>query len=197
MTPILLGLATFIALLRPALLVMAGVLFFVFATDWLVRTRRINPFNPIARFFRSSVAPMIAPVEQRVVRAGGNPASAPWWALVVVVLGGIVVLTGLDYVYGMLAAAGSAAQLGPAAIVRLLIAWTFRLLQLALLIRVIASWVRVSEYSRWIRWTVLLTEPIIRPIRALVPPLGMMDLSPLIAWLLLRVLEALVLGLLG
>ena len=32
--------------------------------DWLVRTRRINPFNPVARFFRSSVDPLLAPVER-------------------------------------------------------------------------------------------------------------------------------------
>jgi YggT family protein len=86
----------------------------VFGIDWLVRTRRISPFNPVARFFRSSVDPLLAPVERRVVRAGGTPASAPWWALVAVVVGGILVLQLMEFVGGQLVGLVRAAARGPA-----------------------------------------------------------------------------------
>lgn len=187
----------FLAVLRVAFFVAAVVLLVVFLTDWLVRTRRINPFNPVARFFRRSVDPLIAPVERRVLRAGGLPSAAPWWALAAVVVAGIVILALLDWLIGWLAGAATAARAGSRGIVQLLIVTVFGVMQIALLVRVVASWLRLSEWRWWIRWAVVLTEPILRPLRALLPPLGgVVDLSPLIAWFLLRLLQGGVLALL-
>ncbi|MGI9076474.1 MAG: YggT family protein [Gemmatimonadaceae bacterium] len=187
------GLVLFIALLKPIFFGLAAVLFVVFAIDWLVRTRRINAFSGVARFYRRTVDPLVAPVERAVVRAGGLPSAAPWWALVAAVLGGILVITALQYLAGMLYVAASAAGAGPSGLLRLLVAWTIGLLQIALLVRVIASWFRISEYSKWIRWAVLLTEPILRPLRAIIPSLGMIDMTPLVAWFLLSLIRGLVL----
>src|SRR3954471_18965569 len=87
-----------IALLRTALLSVALVFGAVCLLDWAVRTRKISPFNAVARFCRSTVDPFISPIERRVVGAGGTPASAPLWALAAVVIGGILLLTLLDIV---------------------------------------------------------------------------------------------------
>ena len=57
-----------LAFLRPTLAALAGAVALVLAIDWLVRTRRLNPFGPIPRFFRSVVDPMLLPIERRVVR---------------------------------------------------------------------------------------------------------------------------------
>src|SRR5438046_10301697 len=85
-----------IAVLRTALLSIAVVFGAICVLDWAVRTRKISPFNAIARFCRSTVDPIIAPIERRVVRAGGTPASAALWALVVGVIGGMLLLTLFD-----------------------------------------------------------------------------------------------------
>src|SRR5712672_4699483 len=85
-----------IVLLRTALLSIAVVFGAICILDWAVRTRKISPFNAIARFCRSTVDPFIAPIERRVVRAGGTPAAAPLWALAAIVIGGILLLTLLD-----------------------------------------------------------------------------------------------------
>jgi YggT family protein len=176
--------------LRVALFWSAAALAVVFAVDWLVRTRRINPFNPVARFFRTSVDPLLAPVERRVVRAGGMPSSAPWWALVVVVVGGIVLISLLGFVRNQLMGIMFAAEQGPRGILRLLVSLTFSLLQIALFIRVISSWFRVSPYSPWIRWTFQITEPILAPLRHVIPNIGMIDITPIVAILLLNVIQA-------
>jgi len=183
------GLVLFIALLKPIFFGLAAVLFVVFSIDWLVRTRRINAFSSVARFFRRTVDPLVAPVERAVIRAGGLPSAAPWWALVAAVLGGILIITALQYVASMFYVAASAAGAGPAGLLRLLVAWTIGLIQLALLVRVIASWFRISEYKKWIRWAVVLTEPILRPLRAVIPSMGMIDMTPLVAWFLLSILR--------
>ncbi len=138
-------------------LAIGAVLAVVCAVDWMVRTRRLNPFGGVARFFRQSVEPLMAPIERQIVRAGGVPSSAPWWALGAAVLGGIVFLSLFDFVRGQLSGFYFASQTGARGVLRLLIAWTFAILRLALLVRVISSWVRVSPYSRWVRWAFTLT----------------------------------------
>ncbi|MFN2398264.1 MAG: YggT family protein [Gemmatimonadaceae bacterium] len=190
--PLLLQLIEF---LKVAFFWAAVVLLVVFAGDWLVRTRRVSPFSPVARFFRRVVDPLVAPIEQRVVRAGGLPTSAPWWALVAVVISGILVIVLLQFLAGQIMLASAATRSGGRGIYVLLVSWVTGILQLALIIRVVASWFRISEFRRWIRWAVVLTEPILRPLRAVIPPLGMMDLSPLIAWFLIALLRSLLLSL--
>lgn len=176
-----------LSVLRVVLLYAAAVLAVVFAVDWLVRTRRLSPFGPVARFFRASVDPMLAPVERTVVRAGGTPASAPWWALVLVVVGGIILVELLELIGGQLAALGGAASYGAAGILVFLARATLGLLQIALLVRVISSWVRISPYSRWIRWAFGLTEWLLAPLRRVVPTIGMIDITPIIAYYVIRI----------
>ena len=189
------ALDTLLDILRVVVFVVGATALVIFTIDWLVRTRRISPFGAVARFFRRVVDPLIVPVERRVVRAGGLPASAPWWALVVVVLGGLVLLAGLEFVRGQLAFAAASGGAGARGVLAVLITWTFGILQIALIIRVISSWMRLSEFSRWVRWTIPLTEWLLRPLRSLIPPLaGSIDLSPLIAWLLLLLAKGLLLG---
>ena len=186
-----------IDILGRVLVVIAAVLALVALIDWLVRTRRLNPFNPVARFFRRVVDPAIAPVERRVVRAGGMPHAAPWWTVVAVVLGGIVLLAALRFVHTQLLLATAMADAGPRGILILLVRWTFAILQIAILARVVSSWLRVSPFAWWVRWSFALSEPILRPLRAVIPPLGMIDITPIIAYFALSLLQPLVLGAIG
>lgn len=174
--------------------VLAAILAVVALLDWAVRTRRISPFNPIARFFRSSVDPLISPIERRVVRAGGLPANAPWWALAAVVLAGVIIISLLRFVQGQMIRLSVLSGRGPAGIYILLVTWTIAVLQIALIVRIISSWFRISPYSVWVRWSFTLTEPILGRLRRIVPPSGMIDFTPLIAYLGLMVLEWILLG---
>ena len=176
--------------LRGGLFGVAAVMAAIAGVDWLVRTRRLDPFGGVARFFRSSVHPIIAPVERRVVRAGGLPSSAPWWALVFVVLAGIVIISLLDFLRGQLVFLFVSLERGPAGIYRLLVSWTFAILQLALITRVILSWVKVRPGSWLVRWSYRLSEPVLRPLRQFIPTVGMMDITPIVAWFLLAFLES-------
>ena len=59
-----------------------------------------------------------------------------------------------------------------------------------LLIRALVSWVSPDPSNPIVRTLVLVTEPVLKPLRRLVPPhkLGGLDLSPLIAMLLVQFL---------
>ncbi|HKV49947.1 MAG TPA: YggT family protein [Gemmatimonadaceae bacterium] len=190
MTTFLVGFDLLLLGVRWALLVLAATLFVVFGIDWLVRTRRINPFGAPARFVRKAVDPFLAPVERRVVRAGSLPASAPWWALVVVVVGGILLIVSLQFVRRMIVTAAISLNGGPRGLYDVLVSWTFGLLELALIVRIIASWLGINPYRPWIRWSVSLTEWLLKPLRSVIPPFGMLDVSPLVAYVILVVLES-------
>ena len=178
--------------LRYALFVTAVVVGIVAAVDWAVRTRRLNPFGGIARFFRRTIDPLMVPIERRVVRSGGRPSSAPLWTLGVVVVGGLVLIALLDFITGQLSAVTSAVSFGPRGVLMLLVEWTFALLRIALIVRVISSWIRVSPYSPWIRWSYSLTEWMLAPLRRVIPLLGGIDVTPIIAYLALGLIQGLV-----
>ncbi len=69
----------------------------------------------------------------------------------------------------------------------------FNVLLFAILGRVLISWIdpmgnmRISQILREI------TEPILAPLRSILPPVGMFDLSPIVAMLLLQILHTMLL----
>jgi YggT family protein len=186
------GYGTFLALVRVTFLYAAIAVAALCAFDWAVRTRRINPFNRVARFFRSNIDPLMAPVERAIVRRGGVPTQAPWWTLGAIVVGGILTISLLQLIGGILQQIvfGLAA---PERLPWIVLSWIFAFLRLALLVRVLSSYI-TSPYSKWVRWSYVTTEWMIAPLQRIIPRVGMFDLSPLVAWLLLNVLENVLIG---
>ena len=187
---------TVLVLLRP-LVFAAGFIAGIGAiTSWGVRTRRISPFSPVARFVREKIDPvLITPMERRLLRAGGTPYAAPWWALAVVILGGLLLLSAIQFLRDQFLMLAYASQSG-AGLVLLLVQWTFSVLRIALFARVIASWVGGGPYSKWWRWSFVLTEWFLAPLRNVIPTIGMIDISVLVAYFGLGIIESLILGVL-
>ncbi len=65
----------------------------------------------------------------------------------------------------------------------------FTLLSLAILARVLLSWVRVSPYHPAVELLYRITEPILAPLRRAIPSVGMVDISPVIALILLQLIQ--------
>ncbi|RME48948.1 MAG: YggT family protein [Chloroflexi bacterium] len=72
----------------------------------------------------------------------------------------------------------------------------FTLLNLAILARVLVSWVNPNPYHPAVQILHQITEPILAPIRRLLPPTGMIDFSPLVAIVLLSLLQRLLMSML-
>jgi len=77
-----------------------------------------------------------------------------------------------------------------------LINLTFTVLYLAILARVLLSWVNPDPYHPIIRILDQITEPILQPIRRYMPRTGMIDFSPLVAIILLEIVQQLLVRLL-
>ena len=180
-----------------ALVVVALVYASVVAlTHWAVRRRKIGPFGAWARLVRRISDPVLLPLERRVIRVGGSPQDAPLWLLGLVVLGGLILVSLTNWLLGMVGTLGALAYATPRDWIRLLVSFGFSLVMLAIFVRVIASWFGVSEYRPWMRPLVLLSDWIIQPIRRVLPATGMIDFSPMVAWLVLWVARGFILGLL-
>jgi YggT family protein len=189
MNEALLGYAQFLTVVRYLVFGLAATVAIVALVDWMVRTRRISPFSAVARFCRRVVDPMMAPIERRVVRRGGLPASAPWWTLVVVVLGGLALITLLNFL-GRFFVDLSFGLSSPGRLGVMLLSWVFALLRIALIVRVVSTWFGISPYSKWVRWSYFLTEWMLAPLRRVVPTFGAFDITPIVAFLLLSILQA-------
>ena len=74
----------------------------------------------------------------------------------------------------------------------------FTLFELAILARVLLSWFRVNPYHPAVAFLYQITEPILRPLRNVIPPLGMIDISPIVALILMdiirQIIRAIILG---
>jgi YggT family protein len=78
-----------------------------------------------------------------------------------------------------------------------LIFFLFRLYEIIILARVLISWIQVDHYHPVVVWIYRLTEPVLSPIRAIIPfeRIGI-DLSPLVVLLLMGVIKQLLIQLL-
>jgi len=166
--------------------------------SWLVRTRRISPFGALGRTLRTASDPLIRPIETRLVRAGGNPVHAGWWLVVAVAAAGVLLVTLWNWLVETAFSVAAAYAAGPRAAIALAIVVAYKILVVALWVRVLAGWFGYFRYSRWVRPAYALTDWLVEPIRRVLPPAGGFDWSPLAAllalWVLKRVLLTIVVG---
>jgi len=165
-------------------------------THWAVRSRRINPFGAWPRLVRRISDPILLPLERRVINAGGNPQNAPLWLLGLVIGGGLLLLSLARWLISTASGLVLLAQGGVRVWIQVLLSAVFTILMAAILIRVIASWLGIGPYRKWMRPVYALTNWLIDPIRRILPPVGIFDFSPMVAWLVLYVVRGFVLGLL-
>jgi YggT family protein len=57
-----------------------------------------------------------------------------------------------------------------------------------LLARVLISWVQLDPYHPVVRFLHDATEPVLRPVRELLPPMGGFDLSPMVVFIAIQLL---------
>lgn len=183
-------------LLRYTIFAIALVSAAIAVGSWAVRTRRLNPFGQAGRLVRRMSDPVLEPVETWLLRRGGNPQHAGWWLVGITVGGGLLVLVAADWLASMLFVTSRAAEGGVRGILQLVIYYGSQLVLLALIVRVVGSWFGIGPLTRWMRPAYTLTDWIVEPLRRVVPPIGVFDITPLVAWFLILVLRGFLLGLL-
>ena len=137
---------------------------------------------------------IVRPVERRLVRWGGNPVNAGWWLVIVVAAAGVVFISLMGWAVDAFPAAASQVAGGPADTLRLIIEIAYKILFYAIIVRVVASWLGYFQYTKWLRPVYAITDWVVLPVRRFVPPLGMIDISPLVALFVLYLLKLILLA---
>ena len=69
------------------------------------------------------------------------------------------------------------------------------LLSVAILARVLISWLRLNPYHPIPLFINRVTEPFLKPLRDIIPPIGPLDITPIVALIILQILERVLLSL--
>jgi YggT family protein len=158
----------------------------------------VNPFSWLAVTLRRSTEPVLAPVRAVLIGFRLDPKVAPFIAVILIIVAGYLVVQVAGSVLNTIAGiiyATSSRQLGaPVAIMGYLLFGFLGLYTLTIFIRIIFSWVGASYANPLMRSLVRTTEPLLGPLRRTIPTLGMFDISPIVAFLILWLCQAAVAG---
>jgi uncharacterized protein YggT (Ycf19 family) len=171
--------------LRAAALLAFAVSLIILATQWAVRRKLIRQAAWWPLFVRRTCGAFLRPIERRLTAGGQNPADAGLWLLGIVVVASLLALTVYRWLLATVLLLVSMREAGVEAWLRLLFGAATTLLMAAIVARVAGLWLGLGRYHRWMRVAYRLTDWLIEPIRRRLPPTGMLDLSPLVAYVLL------------
>jgi YggT family protein len=152
---------------------------------FLLQWSRADFHNPLSQFILRITHPVVRPLRQVVPGWRGLDLSP----LVALLLLQLVVTAALFYI-----ATGSGIGTVPLlyyAVLRIAVG-VIRLYFFAILVHVILSWVNPGHWSPLSSVLYSLTEPVLRPVRRLIPPIAGLDLSPLFVLIGLQALLILI-----
>jgi YggT family protein len=154
-----------------------------------------NPFGWASRTIRRLSDWLIIPMRGGLRGFGIDPKYGPLVVILLTILLGYFVLQLVETI--AMTAAGILMSTKDGAFVAILGWIIFGLLSIYMLlitIRIVFSWGMVSYTNRVMRFLVNTTEPLLGPLRRIVPMLGPMDISPIVALLILWLFRTAVAG---
>ena len=158
------------------------VLMLRFWLPWL----RADFRNPLAQGILKLTSPVVVPL-RRIVPSFGRLDSATILVAFAVQYAAIILIL---LIIGVSAPISSIAI---TALVKLMIL-SVNLFMFAIFVRIILSWISPGQYNPATAIITTLTEPILRPVRRLIPPLGGFDISPIFVIIALGALSRVLMG---
>jgi YggT family protein len=154
-----------------------------------------NPFGWTSRTLRRLTDPFVVPVRGALRQVGIDPKFAPLVVILVSILLGYFLLQLVSTI--AMTVTGVITSLQSGAIIAVLGFILYGLISIYILLvfmRIIFSWGMVSYSNRIMRFLVNATEPLLGPLRRIIPPLGPMDISPIFAFLILWLFQQAIAG---
>ena len=179
----------------------SGILIFIVAIIVLMIVRLIadamdlNPFAWTSRTVRRLSDGFVVPVRGGLRGLGMNPKFAPLAVILIVILLGYYLLSLVRTIASTVAGVWMSLQSGSGfAVVGYILYGLLSIYLLLIIIRIVFSWGRVSYRNRLMKFLVDVTEPLLGPLRRLIPPLGWIDISPIVAILIVWLFQQAVAG---
>jgi YggT family protein len=154
-----------------------------------------NPFGWTSRTIRRLTDPLISPLRRALVRFGVDPKYAPLVTILITILLGWFLLQLVStLIFTLTGVISSLARHAVAPTIGYLLFGLLGFYTLLIFMRVVFSWVMIGYSNRLMRFLVNTTEPMLAPLRRMVPLIGGFDLSPIVALFILRLLQEAIAG---
>lgn len=174
--------------------VIVGVILLM-VTRLIADAMDLNPFGWMSRTIRRLTDGLVVPVRGGLRNFGIDPKFAPLVAILLVILIGFFVLQLVATLFTTIAGVLDSAQRGAiVAVLGFILYGLISIYILLIIIRIVFSWGMVSYTNRVMRLLVDATEPLLGPLRRIIPPLGWIDISPIVAFLILWLFQSAVAG---
>ena len=163
---------------------------------FLLQMLRADFYNPVSQFIvKLTTYPL--KIMRRIIPSVGGQDTAAIVLCLVLIYGKFVLLRLLSIpavqIGGVMAPLSGVSYAGLLVFcIADLIALVLTVFLVAVIIQVILSWINPGQYNPVIGLVHKLSDPVLKPIRRLIPSLGGLDLSPLFATLLLLVAKMLI-----
>lgn len=149
---------------------------------FLLQVVKADFYNPISQFLVRVTNPPLKPLRKIIPGIGGLDIAALVLALIIQMTAIVLSLV----IFGM----------SPPNIFLLLV-WSLLGLAgmlvnfyfFALLVTIILSWIAPGSYNPAVALLYKVTEPVMKPFRRILPPMGGLDLSPILVFLAINVLQ--------
>ncbi|TLX53380.1 YggT family protein [Stutzerimonas nosocomialis] len=154
---------------------------------FILQLVRADFYNPLSQFIVRATHPLLRPLRRIIPSMGGLDLAS---LVLAVLLQMVLMALTLLLAYGT---TGNPMQLLVWAIIGVT-GLFLKIFFFALIISVILSWVAPGSHNPGAQLVNQLCEPLLSPIRRILPSLGGLDLSPIFAFLALRLLDMMVIN---
>jgi YggT family protein len=155
--------------------------------DWL----DLNPFGATHRTVRRLTDSFVFPVRGLLRQFHADPKFAPILVIVIVILMGLLLLNLIGTLSQMVMGIAWALRVASLpALLGFVFHGLISIYILMIFVRIVLTMAMVSYMNRWMRSLVDVTEPLLGPLRRRIPPVGRWDISPIVAFILLWLLQA-------
>jgi YggT family protein len=163
---------------------------------FLLQMLRADFYNPVSQFITKLTTPPLRLLRRFIPSIGGQD-SASIVLCLLLIYAKFLLMRELSipaaHIGGVMAPIGSVSYAGLFVLsIADLVALVLTVFLGAIIIQVIISWISPGNYNPVIGLVNRLADPILKPIRKFLPPLGGIDLTPLFASLLLLVAKMLI-----
>lgn len=149
---------------------------------FLLQLVRADFYNPISQFIVKVTNPLVVPARKLIPGYAGLDIASLVLALLLQIIGIAAVFL---LRYGALPSLGLLFMGGVLGVIALLVKIYF----FALLAMIILSWVAQGSNHPAIYLLFQITEPVMAPVRKLLPPMGGIDFSPILVFVLINVVQ--------
>ncbi len=165
--------------------ILFGTYTLVVMLRFLLQLVRADFYNPVSQFIVKATSPLLRPLRRLIPSFRGIDSAS-------IVLMWLV--KSVELMLVMLVSGRSLSLLAPLGLaIPELVGLAIDVFLYAILIQVILSWVNPGGYNPVIALIDRLTDPLMRPARRIIPPMGGLDLSPMVVMIGLVLLKMLLL----